>query len=119
MSSSLVARCSFNDEVLVFEIDSSYTIQHIVAEVCDRWSQLSPESTILKYYTPDKDAKLVPLLKDRDVASMYRWHIAANATHACIAVDNQRTQCVSQPNIYAHPQQPQPAIVQAPPDGYV
>ena len=108
MSSPLVARCSFNDEVHVFEFDSSYTIPHLLAEVRDRWPQLNQEHTTLKYYTPDKDAKIVPLLKDRDVASMHRWHITANATHVSIAVDIQRPQGVSQPNIIAPPQHAPP-----------
>lgn len=124
MSSPLVARCSFNDEVHVFEFDSSYTISHLLAEVRDRWPQLNQEHTTLKYYTPDKDAKIVPLLKDRDVASMHRWHITANATHVSIAVDIQRPQGVSQPNIiappqHAPPQQKQSAIGQLPHHGYV
>jgi hypothetical protein len=119
MSTPLVARCSFNEEVHVFEFDSSYTISHLFAEVRDRWPQLNQEHTTLKYYTPDKDAKIVPLLKDRDVASMHRWHITANATHVSIAVDIQRPQGVSQPNIIAPPQQKQPAIGQLPHHGYV
>ena len=117
MDVMIVARCSYDREIHVINFDGNSSLLHLLDQVRDRWPEVDPVDTILKYHTPVKDSELVILRNDNDVRNMYRWHIASGVTHGRIVVEGKRPQFMGHPAPQPpQPQpQPQPSQPQPPP----
>jgi hypothetical protein len=114
MNTVIVARCSYNKEVHVIDFDGNSTLPDLMDQIRDRWSEVDPQNSILKYHTPDKGSDLVVIRNDNDLRNMYRWHVAGGVPHASIVVERKRLQFTgAPPPPQPPPQPPQPTPVEA------
>jgi hypothetical protein len=73
-NNKIIGTIKYGVERHLIDFTGNSKLSYLLDQARERWPDLVPEKTIIKFLTPDRNAHLIVLKTDKDVRNMYDMH---------------------------------------------